>query len=71
MENVLIRRADVEKVLFAFGSQLKKAILSAPSRVIDEILASNDKVEAINILAEELTSVLSTYADFDKVKLSN
>lgn len=71
MENVLVRRVDVERVLFAFGSQLKKAILSAPSRVIDEILASNDKVEAINILTEELTNILTIYADPEKVKLVN
>lgn len=71
MEDILVRREHVEKALFAFGRELKKALMGLPARVIDEILAAPNKVEALNIINEELTDVLGKFSNFESVRLSN
>lgn len=71
LEDALVRKANVEATLFAFGRQLRNAILSIPSRVIDDILNSNNKVEAINVLTAEITSVLDQYSNFKTIQLTN
>lgn len=70
LEGVLVRRSDVYKALYALGSQLKKAISSIPARCIDDVLSAENKVEAINVLNDEITNVLNTYANFSKVNVS-
>lgn len=62
-EGVLIRRDSVEKVLFAHGSRLKKAIMAMPERIIDDVLAAPNKIEALNIMKHELTQILTSLSD--------
>jgi len=69
LEGVLVRKSDVFKALFALGSQLKKAIASVPARCIDDVLSAENKVEALNVLNEEITNVLDTYANFSKINI--
>jgi hypothetical protein len=69
-EGLLVRKADVEKVLFAFGNQLKKNVLAIPARTIDAILSAPTKVEALNVLTEEITATLDQFASFQTIKIS-
>lgn len=71
LEDILIRRTVVESTLFAFGSQLRKALLAIPGRVTDDMITAANKVEALNVLTEELTNVLDQYSNFESIKLTN
>ncbi len=71
LDDTLVRRDIVEKALFAFGSNLKKALMAIPARVTDDMMSAANKVEAINVLNEELTRVLDQHSDINKLKLSN
>lgn len=59
---LLVRKADVEKSLFAIGDLLKKAMFNIVPRCIDDIMAAPNKVEAGNILSMEITSVFNSFA---------
>lgn len=67
LEGVLVRKAEVDRILFKVGSQLKKALYSMPARCIDGILSADSKVEALNILNQELNDVLTSFADFENI----
>ncbi len=67
-EGFLVEKDLVYKELFSFGTQLKKALLSIPGRVIDDMLAASNKVEAINILTVELNEVLRVFSGMTEVK---
>ena len=69
-EKVLVRKVDVEKVLFAFGSQLKKSITKLPEMIVDEVLASGNKVVAINIIKEAINEILNSYANFSEITIN-
>jgi len=69
-EKVLVKKIDVEKVLFAFGSQLKKSITKLPEMIVDEVLASGNKVTAINIMKEAINDILSSYANFSEITIN-
>jgi len=69
-ERVLVRKVDVEKVLFAFGSQLKKSITKLPEMIVDEVLASGNKVSAINIMKEAINEILVNYASFNEITIN-
>lgn len=66
LEGTLVRKDAVEKVLFAFGSELKKALFNMPQRVVRQIMAASTEIEAINILNLELTNILTAFSDFKK-----
>lgn len=59
LEGTLVRKSEVEKNLFAFGDEMKKELLNIPARCIDDIMASKNKVDAINILTIEIENVLN------------
>lgn len=67
LDGVLVRKTEVERNLFSLGDRLKKALLAIPVRCADEILTANNKVEAVNIMTEEINQVLSTFANFEKI----
>lgn len=67
LDGLLVRKTEVEKNLFTIGDRLKKALLAIPVRCADELLNATNKVEAVNIMTEEINLVLSTFANFDKV----
>jgi len=60
-EGKLVSRDKVEKTLFAAGNELKKALFNIPQRVVRDIMAAPNEVEAINILNDELTQVLNNF----------
>ena len=65
-EGRLVPKDKVEKVLYALGSELKKALLNIPVRVARDVMAADNEIHAINILTEEINSVLSTYGNLRK-----
>jgi vacuolar-type H+-ATPase subunit I/STV1 len=67
LDGVLVRKTEVERNLFSIADRLKKALLAIPVRCADEILTANNKVEAVNIMTEEINQVLSTFANFEKI----
>lgn len=70
LQTVLVRRENVEKTLYASAINLKKALMNIPARVADDVLAANNKVEVMNILSEELTAVLTEYANVGQIDLT-
>lgn len=71
LEDILVRRVNVEAALFTFGSQLRKALLTLPARVVDDIMNAENKVEGMNLLTAELVLILDTYSNTETIKLSN
>lgn len=59
LEGTLVRKSEVEKSLFAFGDEMKKELLNIPARCVDGIMASTNKVDAINILTIEIENALN------------
>lgn len=70
LQTVLVRRENVERVLFASALNLKKALMMIPARIADEVLAANNKVEVMNILNQELSSILTEYANVGQIDLT-
>jgi hypothetical protein len=67
LQGNLVRKADVEKALYAIGDQLKKSLLNIPARCMDDIIASPNKVEANNILTLEINQVLQSISQLQPV----
>lgn len=65
----LVRKEAIDKALYAYGSQIKRGFLAIPARTIDAILAADTKVEAINILTEEINSALEKLSSYQNLKL--
>lgn len=70
-QNDLVHKDSVMKTLYAYGSEIKKTLLTIPQRCADELLAADSKVEIINILTKELTDVLNVLSKADQVELKN
>jgi hypothetical protein len=66
-QNLYVRRSDVESVLYEFGSHLKKALMSMPLRIADEVLNAGDVVSIVNTMNRELTDILNEYSNFEEV----
>jgi hypothetical protein len=69
-EGILVRRDKVEKALFTLGSELKKSLFTMPQRIIRDIMAAPNEVDAINIMNDELTLILNTYGNLKPNSLS-
>lgn len=69
LKGLLVRKSDVESVLYDFGSQIKKALMSMPLRIADALLNAGDIVTVVNIMNKELTDILTEYANFEGVNL--
>jgi hypothetical protein len=66
-QNLYVRRSDVEAVLYEFGSHLKKALMSMPLRIADELLNAGEVVSVVNTMNRELTDILNEYSNFEEV----
>lgn len=60
-EGRLVSRDKVEKALFVVGNELKKALYNIPQRIVRDIMAAPNEVDAINIFNDELSQVLNSY----------
>lgn len=70
IETVLVRRDLVEKILYASGSNLKKALMMMPARIADELLSAGNKVDVMNIITTEINSILEEYANLGEIDLA-
>jgi len=61
-QNSLVRKVDVDKLMFAIGDQLKKDLQNIPSRVTTLMRTAANDVAAINLLTYEINQVLESYA---------
>lgn len=66
LEGSLVRKDAVEKTLFAYGVELKKALFNMAQRVVREIMVAPTEVDAITIYNIELTKVLEAFGNFKK-----
>lgn len=57
------------RVLFDYGVQIRTAMMSIPDRVIDNILAADDRQLAKNILTEEIYKTLNALSDPEQFQL--
>ena len=64
-EGILVRRDKMERALFVMGSELKKALFNMPQRIIRDIMAATNEVEALNVFNSELTQILDTYGNLE------
>lgn len=62
-QDVLVEKAEVERVLFKFGDELKRGLLDIPKRVTRDVMAAPNEVEATNILTDEITQVLLKFSE--------
>lgn len=61
LQGTLVRKDAVEKSLYRFGNQLKKALLDIPARCARDVMAAENEVEAIKIIYDELVHVLNVH----------
>lgn len=63
----LVSKEEVYKQLFAFGQQIRAALMAIPDRIIDNLLASKQRADAHNLLTGEIHSALEnlTKTDFN------
>jgi len=57
-DGLLVRKADVDKELFALGKEMNKKLIAIPDRIADDILAANGKIEVIKIITEAINEVI-------------
>lgn len=63
---MLVEKEKVDKALFAMGSELKKALLNIPQKVVRDIMLAANEITGINILTTAINDVLMEYASFNK-----
>lgn len=63
-EGLLVDKAKVQSQLFNFGNEMKKELFNIPKRIARDMMVAPNEVEAINIMNDELTRVLSYYSNF-------
>lgn len=66
----LVRKADVDRVLYLAGSELKKSLMAMPQRCADELVHANNKVDVINIMLRELTEILTSFSGFEELNIA-
>jgi hypothetical protein len=67
-EGRLVNKEQVFKELFVFGQNLRTSILAIPDRTIDNIMASESRAEAHNLLTEALQGALEELTKTDNLK---
>lgn len=69
LEATLIKKETVEKALYSFGVEFKKALLNIPARITALIRSAANDVEAQNILINEITDTLNHFSNFNELKI--
>lgn len=67
----LISSSEVYKALFEFGNRLRKDIQAVPEQIVDALLASASREEAICILQDAYDDALRSLASAEDLKLTN
>jgi hypothetical protein len=70
LEGMLVRRDEIEKVLFSIGSELKKSLFNIPARITADVRAADNDVLAQSIITIELTQILNEFSKMQELKLN-
>ena len=62
-EGSLVPKKAVYDALFSFGKEIRQAFQAIPDRVLDNLLASENRTEAYNILSEAISQTLEQMAE--------
>jgi galactitol-specific phosphotransferase system IIB component len=69
LEGVLVRRDAVEKSMFAFADEFKKALMNIPARVTAEVRSAASEVEAQTVITIELIEILNQFSNLEQLKI--
>jgi hypothetical protein len=58
-----IKLSDLTNALYALGVEIRTSIMNVGEKVIDNVLASSDRTEALNLLNDELAKALHGVAN--------
>ena len=58
----LVPKSDVDKAYYQYGARFKKSLLQIPDIIIDDLMATNDKIEAMTIFKKALIDVMDEYS---------
>lgn len=61
----LVDKAEVYKALFAAGAELRNAFTTIPDRIIDQVLASQDRAEAHQVLTNAIQEALNKISEIE------
>lgn len=58
-KRLLVPKNEVEKLLFEYGNEIKKALITIPERVTADMRAAPTDIDAMNILKQDITQLLT------------
>ena len=65
-EGSLISKQKIDEQLFAFGKELRDALLAVPDRITDEVIAAvENRTKVNNIIYNAIAGALEKLADLD------
>ncbi len=67
---VLVEREKVYKALYQFGQALRNELQSIPERIIDELLATDNRNEALTKLYDEIAASLDKMTKYESAEFS-
>lgn len=70
-EGELVSRAEVESSLFTLAKELRDALLAIPDRIIDNIMAAENRTQGHRVLYNALADELERLSDAGIKKLNN
>lgn len=62
-KQILVERQAVYDTLFEFAQKVRGRIRAVPSRVVDDVMACADRVDALRLLSEAIDDALNELAD--------
>lgn len=63
MQGQLVDREKVMAAQFAFGKLIRDALMAVPDRVVDDVLASRSRGQALRLISEAIEDALRQLAD--------
>jgi phage terminase Nu1 subunit (DNA packaging protein) len=61
MQGTLVKKADIDKQLFALGNELKLKLQNIPNRCVALVRSAANDVESSNILLKEINQVIESF----------
>ena len=71
LQGSLVKKDLVERSLFAFGQQIREAIMAVPVKCVDDLRAAPTRVDALNVLTGELERVLLKLSEAENIKYTD
>lgn len=68
-KGILVERETVYDSLFEFAQKVRGRLRAVPARIVDDLLAAQDRVDTLRILSEAIDEALNELADADEQSL--